>query len=106
MINEVRRYRWLQVLRILSALLVWPGAELVPDLWALPLVIWATLNFAGLLVLLPILFIIGLGAGAAQADWMSDSFEFIVFIAIPTAASIIFASVSRRRSCQTSSLSV
>ena len=56
----------------------------------LPTIPWLILNFFGIILTLPILFLLGLGIGAAQADWMPDEFIFIVLFIIPTGVSIAF----------------
>ena len=106
MTSKTGNHLLLQSLRVLLALALIPVAEAFPNCWAAPLAVWAILNFIGLLLLIPVIVVIGLGAGAAQADWMSDGFVFVVCIAFPTLAACSFSEFSRRRHIRRSSSSI
>lgn len=70
-------------------------ATLWPGFWWVPCLPWALLNILGIVAtipqLIPLLFVIGLSAGTAQADWMSDGFVYSVCFVLPTAISIAFS---------------
>jgi hypothetical protein len=58
---------------------------------------WLFLCLWGIIATLPVVFVIGFLAGAAQADWMSDEFMFGLFFATPTILAIAIAEYVKRR---------
>ena len=58
---------------------------------------WAILCALGLLAAIPVVFAIGIGAGAAQADWMSDGFVIGLVFVLPTILAIGISEWSARR---------
>ena len=58
--------------------------------WWLAVGPWVTFCVFGIVLIIPIFFLIGTWAGAAQADWMSDNFIFTLVFIIPTVLSILF----------------
>jgi len=71
------------------------------EMWWVPCIGWAAFSIVGILLTLPLIIVIGIGAGAAQADWMSDKFIFTLCFVIPTilavSANIVIAWFKRRR---------
>lgn len=51
----------------------------------------------GILATLPIVVVMGIGAGAAQADWMSDEFIMGLVFVTPTILAMIIAEIGRQR---------
>ena len=56
--------------------------------WWVAVAPWAVLCSFGIIMTVPIIFIIGMGAGAAQADWMSDEFIVTLIFITPTMLTI------------------
>jgi hypothetical protein len=72
-------------------------------LFWMTLIVWIVLCFFGILVVfIPLTILIGIGAGAAQADWMSDAFVFWVFFAVPTFAAMGMSELFRWRASRNS----
>lgn len=56
--------------------------------WWIPGVPWIIVSILGILLTLPFFFVIGIGAGGAQADWMSDTFIIYLCFVIPTTIAV------------------
>jgi NADH:ubiquinone oxidoreductase subunit K len=56
--------------------------------WWIAVTPWAMLNIIGIALSLPLILLIGMGAGAAQADWMSDEFIYTLIFIAPTAFAV------------------
>lgn len=86
-----------QVLRVVSGLLLVAGVMSGGSEGAILVVglIWLVLCMAGVLLMISVLLVIGVGAGAAQADWMSDGFVVVVFFVMPTVVSVAFFELLR-----------
>jgi hypothetical protein len=56
--------------------------------WWIAVVPWAMLNIVGIALSLPLVLLVGIGAGAAQADWMSDEFIYTLIFIAPTAFAV------------------
>jgi hypothetical protein len=61
-----------QILRVVLGVALAIVASMESIFWWVPAIPWAVLCSMGLLLTIPIVLVIGIGAGAAQADWMSD----------------------------------
>ena len=61
-----------QILRVVLGITLAIMASLESPLWWVPAIPWAVLCSLGLLLTIPIVLVIGIGAGATQADWMSE----------------------------------
>ena len=83
----------IQILRVATCVLTLVLVQNELSLWWVAAIPWAVLNIVGILLSIPILLIIGAGAGAAQADWMSDEFIFTVLFIIPTVLAISASSL-------------
>lgn len=66
------------------------------SLWWVLGVPWVILCLAGIILTIPFFLVIGLAAGAAQADWMSDSFIIMLAFVTPTGLSIFAHSAYKR----------
>ena len=86
-----------QILRVVLGITLAIMASLESSLWWVPAIPWAVLCSLGLLLTIPIVFVIGIGAGAAQADWMSDGFIIGLVIVTPTILAMIAAAVTSRK---------
>ena len=87
----VMRHYQFQVVRVLAALAaVWLGSIESP-LFYLALSIWLVLCVFGVLATVPVVMVIGIGAGAAQADGMSDEFAIGLVFVLPTILAIVIA---------------
>lgn len=76
--------------------------ERVPESLVIAVAIcWAALCIVGIILTLPLFFVIGMGAGAAQADWMSDGFVIVVIIILPTGLSILWSVFLKKRILKT-----
>ncbi len=67
----------LGTITVVSMVLEW-------EMWWLPCIGWAAFSVVGILLTLPLFLVIGIGAGGAQADWMSDQYIFTLCFVIPT----------------------
>ena len=65
--------------------------------WWVAVIPWLFLCILGIMATIPLFFFIGAGAGAAQADWMSDEFIIGLVFVLPTFLAVVIAEVSRRR---------
>lgn len=63
-----------QLLRLLLGTALTVLAAYESPLWWIVAIPWAILCVFGILATVPLLIPIRIGAGAAQADWMSDGF--------------------------------
>jgi hypothetical protein len=57
-------------------------------LWWIPGIPWIIVSILGILLTLPLAFVISIGAGCAQADWMSDAFIITLCFVIPTTLAV------------------
>ena len=57
-------------------------------LWWLPGVPWIIISIIGIVLTIPLFIVIGIGAGCAQADWMSDGFIITLCFIIPTSLAV------------------
>ena len=83
----------LNILRILLCIASITLATYDSPFWWVAVAPWAVLCLVGIILTIPIVFIIGMGAGAAQADWMSDEFIFTLVFITPTALSLFWHSL-------------
>lgn len=67
------------------------------SLWWIAVIPWAMLCIFGILATIPALFVVGIGAGAAQADWMSDAFVIGLLFVTPTMLAVAISEFFRRR---------
>jgi len=58
------------------------------SLWWVPGIPWMIISIIGIVLTIPLVMIIGMGAGCAQADWMSDGFIITLCFVIPTTLSV------------------
>ncbi|MCH7229209.1 hypothetical protein, partial [Haloferula sp. A504] len=86
-----------QILRVTLGIALAILASMESSFWWLPAIPWAVLCAMGLLLTIPIVFVIGIGAGAAQADWMSDGFIIGLVIVTPTVLAVIVSAIANRR---------
>ena len=66
--------------------------------WWVAVIPWFCLCIFGFLATLPIFIVIGIGAGAAQADWMSDEFIIGLVFVTPTILAMVIAEIGRQKS--------
>lgn len=91
-------FDWIKVAFCFALILMLHYEEQIPEGSLIVVAIcWSAICISGILLSLPLFLMIGIGAGAAQADWMSDGFAIIVFIVIPTGLSIFWSVFIRRK---------
>lgn len=83
------------ILRLLTGSVSVLLVSIDSPLWWLAVVPWAVLCIFGIVATIPALIVIGIGAGAAQADWMSDSFIIGLVFVTPTVLAIAIAELYR-----------
>ena len=86
----------LQLLRVLLCGISFLLLSAESNLWWLPVLPWAVLCLHGILLTIPLALVAGLGAGAAQADWMSDEWILTLCLIIPTGFSLALSFFFRR----------
>jgi hypothetical protein len=86
-----------QILRVVLGITLAIMASLESSLWWVPAIPWAVVCALGLLLIIPIVFVVGIGAGAAQADWMSDGFIIGLVIMTPTVLAVIASALMSRK---------
>ncbi len=70
-----------QLLRVLAGIVAVFLVSIESPLWWIAVIPWAILCIFGIVATIPAIFVIGIGAGGAQADWMSDAFIIgLVFV--------------------------
>lgn len=60
--------------------------------WWIAVAPWLTICIFGIILTVPVIIIIGMGAGAAQADWMSDEFIYTLIFVTPTTLALFWHS--------------
>lgn len=65
-------------------------------IWWVGVIPWAVLCVFGIFATVPLVCLVGMGAGAAQADWMSDAFLWGLLFVTPTLLAIGIAEVCKR----------
>ena len=86
--------RWhLQVLRVLLCCLSIALVIAESRFWWIGVAPWVVLCVHGIILTIPVVFLIGMGAGAAQADWMSDGFIFTLLFVLPTIFSMFVSQI-------------
>lgn len=78
-----------QVLRVVLGITLTVLVSMESSMWWLAAIPWAVVCMFGIIATIPIVALIGFGAGAAQADWMSDGFIIGLVIVTPTTLSLI-----------------
>jgi ABC-type uncharacterized transport system permease subunit len=61
--------------------------------WWVAVFPWMLICILGIIATIPILFIVGIGAGATQVDWMSDEFIWGLVLVTPTVLSVTIAHI-------------
>jgi uncharacterized membrane protein YcjF (UPF0283 family) len=87
----------IQILRVIAGIASVLIVAVDSPLWWIAIIPWAILCILGIIATLPIFLLIGIGAGAAQADWMSDGFIIVVCFVIPTFLAILIAEFLKSR---------
>lgn len=85
-----------QILRLIAGVASVALIEYESPFWWVGVVPWVFLCIFGILTTLPVIFVMGIGAGAAQADWMSDEFIIGLVFVTPTILAIAIAEYRRR----------
>ena len=85
-----------QSLRVLTGMASVVLFSMESPIWWLAVLPWAVLCILGILMTLPLVMLIGIGAGAAQADWMSDGFIIGLNFVCPTVFALIIAETIKR----------
>lgn len=67
--------------------------EYSPELWWIMGVPWIVMTIFGILATIPLLMVIGMIAGGAQADWMSDAFVIVLLLIAPTVMATVISEV-------------
>lgn len=67
------------------------------SMWWIAAIPWAAVCIVGIIATIPIVALIGIGAGAAQADWMSDGFIIGLLIVTPTTLSLMASELMKRK---------
>ena len=80
---------WFNTARIILLICMIIATYTECSLWWIVAIPWAISCIVGIFITLPFIALIGIMAGAAQADWMSDEFVIFVFFIIPTALSFV-----------------
>jgi membrane protein DedA with SNARE-associated domain len=90
-----------QVLRVVTCAASFVLVYCESSYWWIAVVPWVIFNIIGIVLSIPLIIIIGIGAGAAQADWMSDEFICVLIFVVPTVlavlASTLFKSLKDRK---------
>lgn len=85
-----------QLIRVFLGVLLAVLVSFESPLWWIAAAPWAALCFLGLIATLPIVLVIGIGAGTAQADWMSDTFAIGLVIVTPTTLAVTISAWTDR----------
>jgi hypothetical protein len=80
-----------QLLRLLTGTVSVLLVMVESPLWWMAVIPWAVLCVFGIIATIPALIVIGIGAGAAQADWMSDAFIIGLVFLMPTILAVAIA---------------
>ena len=86
-----------QILRVVLGVALAIMAAMESSFWWGPAIPWAVLCSMGLLLTIPVVLVIGIGAGAAQADWMSDGFIIGLVIVTPTVLAVVVSAITNRK---------
>jgi len=86
-----------QILRVILGVALAITVSMELAFWWVPAIPWAVVCSMGLLLAVPIVLVIGIGAGAAQADWMSDGFIICLVIGMPTVLAVIASASANRK---------
>ncbi len=80
-----------QLLRILTATVAVLLVSIESPLWWVAVIPWAILCIFGIVGSIPAILVVGVGAAAAQADWMGDAFVIGLLFVTPTVLAIAIA---------------